>query len=340
MKKNQKSATVYDVAKLAGVSPSTVSRFLNRTTFVANSKCDRIEIAIKTTGYKPKFQMQQTDNRRSMTIGAIVQNPDSPYTSTIVKDMERTLISKGYSLIIATGHWQNKLETHALEYLIKSNVDGIIIITGNLNKKLIINTSKTIPIVTVGYDVESENICSLNLDNIMGGYIATLHLLQKGHKNIAHIKGLSTQPDAEARYKGYKKALDEFGIKLNTKLVKLGDFSMDLGYQCTIELIESNVYFSAIFTANDLTAYGAIKALHDRGYRVPEDVSIIGFDDLTTSKYFTPALTTLRQPIEEIGTVCALSILNSVVKGDYEARMPPMDLIVRQSTCSRFVREY
>lgn len=336
MKKKKKSATVYDVARLAGVSPSTVSRFLNRTTYVSDSKSQRIEDAVKKTGYKPAFHMQQDLSRRSMTIGVLVQHPDSPYTATILNDMEKTLISKGYSLVMASGHWQNKLETHALEYLIKSNVDGIIIITGNLKKECILSTAKSIPVITVGYDVQGENICSLNLDNVMGGYIATLHLLQQGHKNIVHIKGLSSQPDAGARFKGYKKALEEANIPVNPKLVKQGDFGMDLGYNATKELIDSNIYFSAIFAANDLTAYGAIKALHDNGLKVPQDVSVVGFDDLSTSKYFTPALTTLRQPIEEIGTVCANSILSLVVKGQFEARMPPIDLIVRQSTSSIF----
>ena len=334
--KNNGKATVYHVAKLAGVSPSTVSRFLNRTTFVSNSKRLRIESAIKSTGYKPKFGMQQDDNRRSMTIGALIQHPDSPYTCTIVNDLEKTLIKKGYSLIMASGHWQRKLCTHALEYLIKSNVDGIIIITGSLDTEVIINTSQKMPIVTVGYDVKGDNICSLNLDNVMGGYIATRHLLQLGHQNIAHIKGITGQPDTLARFEGYKKAHAEFELKVNPKLLKQGDFSMDVGYEKTIELIDAKVYFSAIFAANDLTAYGAIKALTDRGLRVPEDVSVIGFDDLPTSKYFTPALTTLRQPIEEIGTICAYSIHNSVVNGDYKAKMPPIDLVVRQSTMSRF----
>ncbi|GMQ46806.1 LacI family DNA-binding transcriptional regulator [Vibrio sp. 10N] len=339
MKKKKKSATVYDVAKLAGVSPSTVSRFLNRTTYVSDEKSERIEDAVKKTGYKPSFQMQQDLSRRSMTIGVLVQHPDSPYTSTIVNDMEKTLISKGYSLVMASGHWQNKLENHALEYLIKSNVDGIIIVTGNLDNQKILATAESIPVVTVGYDIKGDNICSLNLDNVMGGYIATLHLLQQGHTNIAHIKGLSSQPDAAARFEGYKQALSEASIPVNSKLVKRGDFGMDLGYSATKELIDSNIYFSAIFAANDLTAYGAIKALHDNGLKVPQDVSVVGFDDLPTSKYFTPALTTLRQPIEEIGTVCANSILSMVLKGQYEARMPPIDLITRQSTCSIFNKD-
>ncbi|MGY3572672.1 substrate-binding domain-containing protein [Vibrio sp. SCSIO 43135] len=334
MAKKKKAPTVYDVARLAGVSPSTVSRFLNRTTYVSDEKSQNIEQAINELGYKPNFQMQQNTNRRSMTIGVLIQHPDSPYTSRILNDMEKVLISQGYSLVIATGHWQSKLEVHALEYLVKSNVDGIIVVTGNLQEDLILKTAETIPMVTVGYDVVGNNVRSLNLDNVLGGYIATLHLLQLGHVNIAHIKGLSSQPDSGDRFEGYKKALQESDIKVNPKLVKQGDFSSELGYEKTIELLESKVHFSALFAANDQTAYGAIKALTDRGYRVPEDVSVIGFDDLPTSYYFTPALTTLRQPIEEIGAVCAHSILNLLTGERHEARLPPIDLIVRQSTKS------
>lgn len=330
--KNKSKATVYHVAEMAGVSPSTVSRFLNRTTFVSNSKRDRIENAIKATGYKPKFKMQQGDNKRTMNIGAVVQNPDSPFTCTIVNDLEKTLIKKGYSLIISSGHWQSDLGTNALDYLIKSNVDGIIIITGNLENEQILEAAKSVPIVTMGYDIKGHNICSLNIDNVMGGYIATLHLLQQGHQHIAHIMGIAEQPDSLCRYEGYTKALGEFNIRVNHKLIKQGDFSMEVGYQRTIELIDAKAPFSAIFAANDLTAYGAMKALTDRGYKVPEDVSVIGFDDLPTSKYFTPALTTLKQPIEEIGTICACTIHNLLVNGEDQAKIPPIDLVVREST--------
>ncbi|WP_423840657.1 substrate-binding domain-containing protein [Vibrio mytili] len=334
VRKKNKVPTLYDVANLAGVSPSTVSRFLNRTTYVSEDKSHKIEHAITSLGYKPNFQMQQDKNRRSMTIGVLVQHPDSPYTSSILNDMERVLMAQGYSLVLATGHWQNKLEVNALEYLLKCAVDGLIVVTGSLSEELILKTAKSLPVVAVGYNIEGENIRSLRLDNSLGGYMATLHLLQLGHMNIAHIKGLDNQPDSKARFQGYKKALLEASIKPNPKLIMQGDFSAESGYQKTIELIESKIHFSAIFAANDQTAYGAIKALTDRGLRVPEDVSVVGFDDLPVSRYFTPALTTLRQPIEEIGTLCARSMLNLLARENNEARLPPIDLVVRQSTKS------
>lgn len=332
--KKKKEPTVYDVAKLAGVSPSSVSRFLNRTTYVSEDKSYKIEQAITTLGYKPNFQTQQDKSCRSMKIGVLVQHPDSPYTSSILNDMERVLMKQGYSLVLASGHWQNKMGMHALEYLVKCAVDGIILITGCLSDQLILKTSESIPVVAVGYDIEGENIRTLNMDNVLGGYMATLHLLQLGHMNIAHIRGLDSQPDSRARFKGYKKALQELNIKPNPKLIKQGDFSIETGYQKTVELIESKVHFSALFAANDQTAFGAIKALNDHGLNVPQDVSVIGFDDLPISKYFTPALTTLRQPIEEIGSLCAKLMLNLLSGERHEARLPPIDLIVRQSTKS------
>ncbi len=330
----EKAPTVYDVARLAGVSPSTVSRFLNRTTYVSDDKSHHIKRAIKQLGYKPHLKSQQDNNRRSMTIGVLVQHPDSPYTSQLLNDMENILIAHGYSLVIATGHWQSKQETHTLNYLVTSHVDGIIIVTGSLSETQILEAAQSVPVVAVGYDVDGENVRSINLDNELGGYIATLHLLQLGHVNIAHIKGLSSQPDSGARLKGYKRALTETDIKPNPRLIKQGDFSCEMGYRRTVELIESKVHFSAIFAANDQTAYGAIKALTDHNLRVPQDVSVVGFDDLPTSRYFTPALTTLRQPIEEIGAICAHSILNLLSGKKHKIRLPPIDLILRQSTKS------
>lgn len=336
MSKKKKTPTSYDVAKLAGVSPSTVSRFLNRTSYVSTDKHQKIESAMKELGYKPRFQMEHSLSRRSMTIGVLIQHPDSPYTSQILNDMEKILRDQGYSLVIASGHWQRELETHAIEYLLKSNVDGIIVVTGNLKEELILNTAKLLPVVVVGHQIDAKNIRSINLDHIFGGYLATLHLLQLGHVNIAHIKGLQSQPDAEARYIGYQQALQAYDIEVNERLVKQGDFGSELGYAQALELIESQVHFSALFAANDQTAYGAIKALQDYGYRVPEDISVIGFDDLNVSKYFTPALTTLRQPIEEMGAVCAHSILNLLTGSDFDTRLPPIDLIIRQSTKSLY----
>ncbi|WP_428775824.1 LacI family DNA-binding transcriptional regulator, partial [Vibrio sp.] len=202
--------TVYDVARLAGVSPSTVSRFLNRTTFVSQEKSDNIERAIQSLGYKPSYPTPTSVKKRSMTVGVLIQHTESPHSNRILNDMEKVLIAQGYSLVIATGHWNKRIETQALEYLANSRVDGVIIVTGSLMPEQILAFAADIPVIAVGYDVQGENVRSINLDNVLGGYMATLHLLQQGHMNIAHIKGMPNQPDAFLR--GI--ATDFFDVKI------------------------------------------------------------------------------------------------------------------------------
>ncbi|KUI98177.1 LacI family DNA-binding transcriptional regulator [Vibrio sp. MEBiC08052] len=328
--------TAYEVAKLANVSPSTVSRYFNRTSYVSNDKTAKIEEAIRALGYKPHIHVDRLEKTRSMTIGVLVQNPDSPYTSSLLIDMEKVLAEHGYSILISVNSWQATLISHSLDYLLKSNVDAIIIISGNVDKKLIQKCSEKIPVVAVGYNIEGEKIKSISLDNTMGGYLATLHLIQLGHVNIAHIKGLADHDDAISRFEGYKKALDEAGIGFKEKLVLEGDFSIKTGYEKMVELIESKAYFSAVFAANDLTAYGVIRALNENGFKVPDDVSVIGFDDLPISPYFTPSLTTLRQPLDELGAISARSVLKLLSDETEVVRVPPISLITRESTKSRY----
>ncbi len=331
-----KQPTAYDVAKLAKVSPSTVSRYLNRTSFVSNDKSEQIEQAMRELDFKPQLVANKLGQGRTMTIGVLAQNPDSPYTSNILIDMEKVLAEHGYSLLISANSWQKKLVSYSMEYLLNSNVDGLIIIAGNVSEELIRKCAAQIPVVALGYSIEGENIQSIRLDNTLGGYLATLHLIQLGHVNIAHIKGLPNHDDAFCRLKGYERALLESGIDLKEKLLLDGDFSLQTGYDKTVELINSKVFFSAIFAANDLTAYGAVKALHDHGMRVPEDVSVVGFDDLAISSFFTPSLTTLRQPLEELGALSAHCILGLLVGEHRQVRVPPINLIARESTKSRY----
>lgn len=330
----KKRPTSYDVAKLAGVSPSTISRFFNRSSFVSPEKIKKIKEAIKKLDYNPSLQNNAKSNQRSMTIGVLIQHSNSPYTSQILNDMERVLIEHGYSLVISSAHWEQRLAVHALQYLHKHNVDGVIIVTGNLSEQQILQFAKHTPVVTIGYQMESEseNVHSINLDQELGGYIATLHLLQQGHINIAHIKGLTSQPDSIARFHGYQRALKEWGVTYMQELVREGDFGCTTAYEQTLDLIKSNVPFSAVFAANDLSAYGVIKALHENDLKVPEDISVIGFDDLSTSKYFIPALTTLKQPIYALGAASAHSMLNLLSGQPLEVKTPPIDLIVRDST--------
>ncbi|UJF18403.1 substrate-binding domain-containing protein [Vibrio sp. SS-MA-C1-2] len=325
--------TLQQVAKHASVSPSTVSRFLNQTTFVSEEKSNAIQEAIQLLKFEIKNPIKKKDKQqRTMTIGVLVQNPESPYTSRILEDMELELSREGYNLVIVSGHWQNNLEISALNYLKNTYVDGIIIIMGSLTNQQILAFTQHCPVVAIGYNIEGDNLYSISVDNNLGGYIATLHLIQLGHEHIVHLKGVESQPDAISRFEGYKQSLTDSGITFNPRLVRNGEFSSEGGYRAIQTLLKSNVKFSAIFAANDQMAYGAMKALYDAKIKVPEQISIIGFDDLPSSRFFTPALSTLRQPVEEIGVMCASSMLQLLKGQVVRAKLPPIELITRQTT--------
>lgn len=330
--KGSKKPSIYDVAKHAGVSPSTVSRFLNRTTLVSREKSSKIELALAEVGYQVPTSGAGINNARTMTIGALIQDLDSPYSNYFFNSMQHVLISRGYSLHIAAGFWNNDYQVQSMDYFIRNRVDGIIVVTGSLREEQLKHYASKVPLVVVGMKSKAKNSISLCFDNVLVGYMATLHLIQYGHSRIAHIKGKGDQPDAAARHQGYLNALTEAGLAINEKLIVTGNFSLLSGYENTLALLDSGEPFSAIFCANDQMAYGAIKAITSRGLRVPEDISVIGVDDLATSSYFTPSLTTLRQPIEKMGMLCADAIFHLLHGAEFDIRLPPIELIIRDST--------
>lgn len=324
--------TVYDVAELAGVSPSTVSRFLNRTTFVAPDKSKLIESAISTLGYKPTTRQGAKVVTRSMTLGVLIQSAESPFSSEILLGMEKAVTSRGYNLMIATGYWNNEAETKAMDKLIAQKVDGIMTLTGTLSDEQVAHYANSKPIVAIGRSMEGKNVTSIKVDNSIGAYMATNHLIQQGHSRIVHLQGIVSHTDAQQRLEGYKRALKDAGISINEKLIRRGEFEMKDSFEAVTRLIKEKHQFTAIFAANDQSAFGAMQALYQHGLRVPEDVSVVGFDDLILSSYFIPPLTTVKQPLEGFGQAAVYTLLD-LINGNKQAhRLPPVELKVRDST--------
>ncbi|WP_153446771.1 LacI family DNA-binding transcriptional regulator [Vibrio algicola] len=324
--------TVYDVAELAGVSPSTVSRFLNRTTFVAADKSELIENAISTLGYKPSARQGVKSVSRTMTLGVLIQSAESPFSSEILLGMEKAVASRGYNLLIATGYWDNKAETKAMDKLISQKVDGIMTLTGTLSDEQINQYAKSTPIVAIGRQIESPQVASIKVDNSIGAYMATNHLIQQGHSRIVHLQGIISHADAQQRLEGYKRALRDAGLTINEKLIRKGEFEMKDSFDAVCRLIKEKHSFSAIFAANDQSAYGAMQALYQHDIRVPQDVSVVGFDDLIMSRYFIPPLTTIKQPLEGFGQAAVYTLLD-VINGNKQPHpIPPVELKMRDST--------
>lgn len=323
--------TVHEVARVAGVSAATVSRFLNGTARVSLEKRQAIESVIEKLNYKPNVLAQNLKTGSSRTIGVLTQSLVSGYFADALAGVDNALQGTGYAPLIVSGHWHPDEEAERIELLIARRVDGLIILSGKLKDAQILKLSNRVPIVAFGRELASERAYGFSLDNYQGACQAVEHLVLQGHRNIAFISGPTDQQDALARLAGYRDTLAKHQIKEKQQLVVAGDFQESGGLLAVERLLESGQRFSAIFAANDLTAYGARLALYRRGIRVPDDISVIGFDDLHSSMYTTPPLTTVRQPLLDIGQCLGRAILKMIAQEPIDMEVPQLNLVVRES---------
>ena len=334
MKKDSSSppmVTVHEVARVAGVSAATVSRFLNGTAKVSEEKRQAIESVIEKLNYKPNVLAQNLKMGSSRTIGVLTQSLVSGYFADAMAGIDEALQGTGYAPLIVSGHWHADEEAERIELLIARRVDGLVILSGKLKDAQILKLSQRVPIVAFGRDLSAPRAYGFCLDNYWGACEAVRHLINQGHRNIAFITGPSDHQDALARLAGYRDTLAKHGIKEHQQLIVGGDFQESGGLLAVERLLESGQRFSAIFCANDLTAYGARLALYRRGIRVPEDISVIGFDDLHSSMYTTPPLTTVRQPLFDVGKCLGRAIVKMIGHETLDIEVPQLNLVVRES---------
>ncbi|RSM24940.1 transcriptional regulator [Aeromonas media] len=321
------------MARRAGVSASTVSRILNGSAKVAADKRQAVEDAIQELNFRPNLMAQYLKTGQSMTLGVLTQHVESPFSNEMLRGVEHTLQGMEYVPLIVSGHWNAEEEVERLRLLVARRVDGLIILTGHVNQQTLLEFSQQIPIVATGHNIMTERVHSFSINNRLGGYMATRYLLDLGHRDIAHIVGLPDQNDAIERHHGYRQALVSAGIEYDPSLVIQGDFAEAGGLNAVKKLVESGRKFSAIFCANDQTCYGAILGLKQCGLRVPEDVSLIGFDDLPFSTYSNPPLTTVRQPIYEMGVKMVKTLLGLIENTELNSdELPELSIVVRDTT--------
>lgn len=331
--KNDESTTttLYQVASRAGVSPATVSRFLNGTAKVSDDKRRNIERVIEELNYKPNRLAQSLKMGSTRTIGVLTQALESGYFNGAMVGIEDAVKEAGYALLIMSGHWHADEEAERIELLIGRRVDGVAILTGHLSDEQVLDFSKRVPIVAFGRQLAGDRLLSFSLDNYAGACEAVEYLVQQGHRRIAIITGPADHVDARARLAGYYDTLAKHNIEVDPGLVVPGDFQESGGLMAVNQLLAADQRFSAIFASNDLSAYGARLALYRRNIRVPEDISIVGFDDLHSSMYTTPPLTTVRQPLYEVGTGIGRMMLSMLGHAQPPAEVPALSLIVRES---------
>lgn len=331
MKNESSTTTLAQVAEAAGVSPATVSRFLNGTAKVADDKRRTIERVIDELNYKPNRLAQSLKMGSTRTIGVLTQSLESGYFNRAMVGIEDAVKDSGYALLIMSGHWHADEEAERVELLIARRVDAVAILTGNMSDRQILDFSKRVPIVAFGRRVKGERVLSFELDSYRGACDAIDFLVEQGHRRIAMITGPADHEDARARLAGYRDTLARHRIELDPKLIVPGDFQESGGLLAVNQLLATSQRFTAIFAGNDLTAYGARLALYRRSIRVPDDISIVGFDDLHSSMYTTPPLTTVRQPLYEVGTNIGRMMLGMLGHEQPELDMPALSLIVRES---------
>jgi LacI family transcriptional regulator len=327
--------TLEMVAQLAKVSPSTVSRILNGTAIVSEDKKQAVAKAVAALGFVPNPVARGLAGGRTLSIGVITQAIDSPFYGSALRGIEDALDPRGYSPLFVSGHWNESAESRCLEVLRSRRVDGVIVLTGRLPDQTLTNFAKTTPTVVTGRELKAQGLYSLSFDNFEGGRLATQHLIDQGHRQIAYISGDPEHPDATERMRGYRFALEQADIAYNSGLVVQGEYNELSGLRAVDHLFEDRQHFTAIFAGNDQMAFGAALGLKRHGLRVPDDVSLIGFDDLPSSVYANPPLTTIHHPAYELGCLAATAILE-LLAGKLPSMVIPAPRLISRESSRRF----
>ncbi len=344
--------TIRDVAKESGFSSTTVSIVLNNAPlarYIPTVTKKRIERAAEKLGYRPNQFARSLRSKRSHTVGVMVFDMTDPFCTLVLRGIENTLYQSSYLPILTDVHNERARFERYLELLLDRRIEGLIVVANwlFLDINLLGDLEKnSIPTIMIGCELKTESISSVIVDNEIGGYVALEHLHSMGHRKIAIIRGPKTLADSSPRWRGIRNCAKDCGLELDTRLIvdlpESRDFtsSFEAGQRLTEELIKQKNAFTALLAFDDMTAFGAIRALTKAGLRVPEHCSVIGFDDVATSALYTPSLTTVRQPLESMGA-SAVGVVVEGINGVLEKRDVAADhrkvapeLVVRESTRS------
>ncbi|GCD81017.1 LacI family transcriptional regulator [Parageobacillus thermoglucosidasius] len=322
-------ATIRDVAKLAGVSVATVSRVLNQNGYVNEETEKRVRQAMKELNYKPSEVARALFKKTSKTIGLIVPDITNPFFPELVRAVEDVMNIYDYTVILCNSDEKTEKEKKYIEVLKQKYVDGIILTTNQLELEEV--SEWNVPMVVLDRPL-SHNYPSVIADNYGGARLATKHLYDIGCRKIAHIQGPSHVVNAMERFRGYRDEMMELGL-WDERLVILGNYQLKKAKEAVIEAL--NKYdIDGIFAGNDAMAVGALKAVQQLGFRVPKDIAIIGYDGIPLTEMTTPELSTISQPIYDMGAIAARILIKQIEGKPLEKLhyVLPVELVVRQST--------
>lgn len=329
------AATIRDVARRAGVSVATVSRVVNRTAHsIRPATRRRVLAAVKALGYHPNVIAQSLKQRASRTVALIVPDISNPFFPAIARGIEDAARQRGYAVLLCNTYEDLDRESTYLQLLRKRWVDGMIFATvGSNTRHLRALRREGLPVVLVARDVDGIAIDAVLVDNFRGAFDATNHLIRLGHRSIAHIAGPASLRVAQERRRGYQRGLSDAGVRPDEALIAEGDFTAGGGRAAIDMLLSRGQPFSGVVAANDLMAIGAMEALRAAGRRVPDEVAVVGFDDITFASLVSPALTTVAQPKYRMGQIAMERLLELMAGESPAGRRIVLEprLIVRES---------
>lgn len=326
-------ATIKDVAREAGVATSTASYALNGVPKVSEETRQKVLEAAKKLNYVPNLSARSLKLQRTETIGVFLNDFSGPLYSELLRGINKVAALGGYDLIASSIY--GKREGTVLKFLEEKRVDGAILLCSSVSDDLIKKAaSEDFPIIVLDREIKHENIYSVLLNNEAGMYNAVEHLIKLGHRKIAYITGPIDSYDAKNRLMGYKKALTDYGYGIDNNLIVNGNFEESSGYQGMKLILASKIDIDAVAAANDEMAIGAMRAVKESGLKIPQDISIVGFDDIQLAEYIYPSLTTVNHPKYEWGEIATKVLLNAIngEKNNIDTIMLPSKLIIRKSS--------
>jgi LacI family transcriptional regulator len=332
-------ATIYEVSKLASVSLATVSRVINKNSRVSDKTRQKVLNAMAELGYRPNSIAQSLASSRSNSVGILVSELHGAFFGEMMAGIESELREAGKHVIITTGHSEEDKEKDGIEFLISRNCDAIILHVEAVSDEYLIELCKgSTPIYLMSRYVEEISDHCISLNNELGGFLATQSVIEQGHSNIAYIAGPQFKGDAKDRLAGHKRALAENNITFNDGLYFEGDFTETGGTDGLKHFIKNKQAYSALVCANDEMASSAITYARENGFSLPNDLSIIGFDNIIFAKHTYPKLTTIDNPVNLMGHMAAKLVL----KNNYQQKDISIThsfeptLITRDSVISKY----
>lgn len=309
-------ATIKDVAKHAGVSTTTVSHVINKTRFVAEPTAERVWQTINQLNYSPSAVARSLKVKQTHTLGLLSTSVEAPYWAEIIEAIEKKCYQHGYTLILANVHNDIEKQRAYLSMLAQKRVDGLLVMCAEYPNALLkmLEGYRTIPMVVLDWAKSQGDFTDTILDNaFQGGYLAGNYLVKRGHRDIGCIPGQIARNTGGGRLEGFKQALRDAKIAVNTQWFVQGDFESESGYQAMKTILAQPTLPTAVFCGGDAMAMGAMCAIDEHGLKVPDNISIIGYDNLRNARYFTPALTTVHQPKTELGERALEMLLDRIV---------------------------